>query len=295
MKKLLSKKENVFMFAYMEELEKELLNYREEINAVEFHDSEANVDTGLKIFLQEFILSKKNKLNNNIKNKSIVFNIPTEHKILFKYSDFSSYVIKNVLLPEDLQEEHIKSIKRENIVYTQPDLMLEISNGNSLFYKTIELKSTLSNNIPGSSIQQIKPYEWVIFVKQQNNTISITTGLYINSITSRLQFPDRSPRPQVGFNHLANWNNLNRINTGTEITYNFNYDEERDKLQILGDWQTFLAKRWVKVVFDNKIKPREPWFNNNLRKFILEFLNKYDNLSDYEKENFKKTNKNLIT
>ena len=50
-------------------------------------------------------------------------------------------------------------------------------------------------------MQQINPYEWVIFIKQ-GKPIEITTGFYLNSITEKVQFPDRSPRPQVSFNTL---------------------------------------------------------------------------------------------
>mgnify|MGYP003330257066 CR=1 FL=1 len=41
-------------------------------------------------------------------------------------------------------------------------------------YEKIELKSTKDNAIPGSSVQQINPDEWVIFVK--HTRFSIITG-----------------------------------------------------------------------------------------------------------------------
>ena len=41
-------------------------------------------------------------------------------------------------------------------------------------------------------------------------------------------------------------------------------------------------------------KVNEPWFNNNMRKFILSFLEKYEILTDAEKKAFKEKVQSLI-
>ena len=103
-----------------------------------------------------------------------------------------------------------------------------------------------------------------------------------------MQFPDRSPRPQVSFNEMNSWNQKNRIFAYSSLVYKKDdLDVLKEKLII--DWQDVLAERWVKVIFDkNDISNKEPWFNTNLRKFILKFLKNYDSLNDEEKKELKK-------
>lgn len=295
MKKFLSEGVNVFMFAYMQELESVLIENKELVRDVKFHDSEANVDSEFKIFLKKIILSEKTKLDLINKNKKIVFDLSGE-VISFEYNSFLFYEIRNVFLPSDITKSHINYLKIKDRVFTLPDLLLEIWDGTKIHYRTLELKSTRTNAIPGSSIQQIKPYEWVVFAKTSRNiksSVDITIGLYINSITSTLQFPDRSPRPTVGFNQLSNWNVANRKITSKEISYSFDAIEEKIKFDLLTDWQLFLAKRWVENVFEMEEK-KEPWFNNNLRKFVFLFLQRYEQLSEEEKNTFKEELENLI-
>lgn len=297
MKYFLEEDVNIFMFAYMQELEIELIKNKEDIREIEFHSSEANIDTEFKLYIQNFILSNKNKLDVKNFNKKITFKFSQHEQIERQYSDFFNYEVKNVLLPEELVEEHLMYLSHSNQgrVYTHPDLLLEITDGSNLFYRTIELKSTKSNRIPGSSIQQIKPYEWVIFARLTKHDVHISTGLYINSITSRLQFPDRSPRPEVGFNHLNNWNAVNRKVSEQETLYILDETEERRKNELLYDWQEFLAKRWVNIVFETHTNNQVPWFHTNLRKFILLFLDKYDNLSHAEKREFKENIRKILS
>ena len=111
---------------------------------------------------------------------------------------------------------------------------------------------------------------------------SITTGQYIHSINSKLQFPDRSPRPQVAFNELTSWNASNRSLDNTTLNYTINSNDEKLKYDLISDWQYYLADRWIEVLFSSSIKNNEPWYNNNLRKFIVKFLEKYDNLTPDE-------------
>lgn len=108
-----------------------------------------------------------------------------------------------------------------------------------------------------------------------------------------MQFPDRSPRPQVSFSELKNWNNCNRQDKGDVITYKLSEDES-EKYDLLTDWQGVLAKRWVDILFNEHPRKIIPWFDNNLRIFILEFLKKYDKLTDTQKDEYKAFVESLI-
>ncbi len=161
-----------------------------------------------------------------------------------------------------------------------------------IIYETVELKSTKSDAIPGSSVQQISPYEWVIFIKHGKTDVDISTGQYLNSVNSHMQFPDRSPRPQVSFSELKNWNKNNRIVNSSSIQ--FSLIDDVAKKRLLKDWQGVLAERWLEVVFSGKKRKSEPWFNNNLRKFILLFIDKYEKMSLSEKKLYTEMLKKLI-
>lgn len=137
------------------------------------------------------------------------------------------------------------------------------------------------------------PNEWVIFIKHTSSSIDIVTGKYINSINTTIQFPDRSPRPQVSFKELKNWNNSFRLICDNILTYSEDKNSI-NKLNLIQDWQKVLSDRWIDMLFEsNTIKSNEPWFNNTMRKFILEFLEKYETLNKNEKLNFKRKIKNL--
>ena len=171
-------------------------------------------------------------------------------------------------------------------------MCLEINYKNNRYFQTIELKSTKNNSIPGSSIQQIKPEEWVIFIKHSSTTIEISTGQYINAINAKMEFPDRSPRPQVSFSELQKWNIKNRKLNQNKLTYNI--DDKYFKEELLYDWQKVLVDNWIDVLFDFEPTRNPTWFNNTLRKFIIEFLYKYDNLSENEKAKYKENVKKNI-
>lgn len=285
---------NRFMFAYMYELEVALKTQKDKIANVSFQSDEANTDRPLKLFLKDFIEKNFNSLPSSKIN--FKFNITINDTIEnLNYYDFKDIEIIKVLLPDELSSElKLKIAENKSSVYTNPDLLLEISDGINTTHCSIELKSTKNNSIPGSSIQQITPTEWVIFIKHTNKNIDITTGQYIHSINSKLQFPDRSPRPQVAFNELASWNASNRSSDNTTLNYKINSIDEKLKYDLISDWQYYLADRWIEILFSSSTKTNEPWYNNNLRKFIIKFLKKYDNLTPDEKENFKSKVKSLI-
>ena len=75
-----------------------------------------------------------------------------------------------VLIVSFFQKKYPAELKhelqsRKEAVFTRPDICLEIRINDSLEYETVELKSTKNDSIPGSSVQQITPDEWVIFIK----------------------------------------------------------------------------------------------------------------------------------
>ncbi|MCD7959609.1 MAG: hypothetical protein LUF89_09105 [Ruminococcus sp.] len=65
-------------------------------------------------------------------------------------------------------------------------------------------------------------------------------------------------------------------------------------MELLADWQSVLAKRWTNILFSSKKRKKEPWFNNALRKFIINFLDIYDRKSDEDKDKFHKMILSLI-
>lgn len=109
-----------------------------------------------------------------------------------------------------------------------------------------------------------------------------------------MQFPDRSPRPQVSFQEMKKWNAQNRVLSYQSLIYKKDL-EENTKYELIDDWQNVLAQRWIDILFNSKnIRSNEPWFNITMRKFIILFLDKYDSLSISEKERFKKNINDLI-
>lgn len=197
-----------------------------------------------------------------------------EVKNLFKFK------ITAVYIPEELSAEQKSNIaKSKKSVYTNPDLLLKIEDGENIYFESLELKSTKNNNIPGSSVQQVSPLEWVIFIKRGEKKIEVSTGHYINSITEKLPFPDRSPRPQVGFNTLLEWNERNRVLQDGILTIIDNPEITLQKIKLLQNWQDFLATEWLTIIKSEEAKNNEKWFNNTLRIFAIKFLEYSNNLS----------------
>ena len=283
---------NSFLIVYFYKIENELNNTKNGLETIKFQSEEANTDEFLKKYFQDF-LSKHNDVK-DVKLKKLAVKIDSEEHII-DIEKLKSYRISNVLLPEHLNAEQKKEITAsKKSVYTSPDLYLEITDGISIYFESVELKSTKDNNIPGSSVQQVSPFEWVIFVKRDNEKVLVTTGFYINSITEKLPFPDRSPRPQIGFKTLLDWNKKYRKVENEVLTIENITEINNDKIKLLTDWQDYLASEWLEIIKSEQGRNNEKWFNNAIRKFALKFLEYSENLTEIERENLKTNLTKLI-
>lgn len=278
----------LFMTLFLIELEYNLKNRKAELLKISFHSDEANTDRALKEYLKNLIENKCNKLDkfknikridlHNNEGKITTYNISENIRNIF---------IDKVFLKEEITDDIKKKLKKnKRTVYTNPDICLRINNNGKILYETIELKSTKNDAIPGSSVQQIEPEGFVVFIKHTASDIEIATGQYLNSINSKIQFPDRSPRPEVSFKELYEWNKTFRNIQTDSIAFGKD-DQKTEKAELINDWQEVLADRWVDILFGEENKKKIPWFHTNMRKFILSFLDKYEKLNKEQKEAFK--------
>jgi hypothetical protein len=276
---------NSFLIVYFYKIENELNTTKNGLETIKFQSEEANTDEHLKKYFQDFLL-KHNDLS-DVKLKKLAVKIDSEEHTI-DIANLQSYKITNVLLPEQLSAEQKKAITdSKKSVYTSPDLYLKITDGTNIYFESVELKSTKDNNIPGSSVQQVSPFEWVIFVKRESEKVLVTTGFYINSITEKLPFPDRSPRPQIGFKTLLDWNKKYRKVENKILTIENITEINNDKIKLLTDWQDFLATDWLEIIKSEESRNSEKWFNNAIRKFALKFLDYTNTLTDIDKEKLK--------
>jgi hypothetical protein len=268
---------NALLLIYFLELETFVNSNTDELKEIKFQSEEANTDEFIKKHFKNLILSRTDISNTAIKKVSISSSTE-QHEIEVK--NLLKFRITAVFIPEELSAEQKSNIaKSKKSVYTNPDLLLKIEDGENIHFESLELKSTKNNNIPGSSVQQVSPLEWVIFVKRGEKKIEVSTGHYINSITEKLPFPDRSPRPQVGFNTLLEWNVKNRVLQDGILTIIDNPEITLQKIKLLQDWQDFLATEWLTIIKSEDAKNNEKWFNNTLRLFAIKFLEYTNDLS----------------
>jgi hypothetical protein len=269
-----------FLSVYFYSLEENLNNKENQLEKIKFQSEESNTDEYLKKYFQSYLLNNNNISDSNI--ESIVFE---KEQFTIKLEEIKKFKIQSVYLPNQLTEEQRKYIfKDKKSIYTNPDLYLEISDGRNLYFKSLELKSTKNNFIPGSSVQQVSPYEWVIFVKRGGEKVLVSTGYYINSITEKLPFPDRSPRPQIGFNTMSDWNKKYRKSKDRTLTIKNTSQINENKIKLLDDWQDYLASEWMEIIKESALNKNEKWFNNALRKFAVKFLEYTNDLEINERE-----------
>jgi hypothetical protein len=279
-----------FLSLYFFELERKL-NSNKGLDEVKFQSEEANTDEFLKLYMKSFIL-QNNSITTQIKSLKININGKND---MVNVDELKSFRIEEVLIPSELTKSQKEVIaKKKTSVYTNPDLLLKITNEIDEFYESVELKSTKDNNIPGSSIQQVSPFEWVIFVKRNERDTEVSIGHYINCITEKLPFPDRSPRPQIGYKTLKEWNNKYRVNKLDYLEITINVEETESKKQILLDWQDYLASEWLEIVKQKTTKNSEKWFNNALRKYTIKLLEYTSTINDEERKKLTERLKSLV-
>lgn len=274
-----------FLIIYFYLLEKNLNEEPCGLQEIRVQSEEANTDEFLKHFFQNYI-----KKNNSIKNTTIkkVSILNDNDESVIEVSQLLDIEITDVFLPDQLSPEQKAEItSQKKSVYTNPDLYLEISFKGKAVYRPVELKSTKDNKIPGSSVQQVSPHEWVIFVKRDTLKPIVSTGLYLYAITEKIQFPDRSPRPEVGFKALAEWNDRFRKEESNTLTIENNSDICITKLKLLEDWQDYLADSWLIIIQSKILFSKEKWFNTAIRKFAIKLLLYFESLSEFEKDELK--------
>ncbi len=281
-----------FLTVYFHKIEKQLNENPNGLEKVKFQSEEANTDEYLKIFFQKYLKENNDILDTQL--SKLVVNIDDE-KHSIDIEKLKKYKIEDVLLPENLSEEQKKDItESKRSVYTSPDLYLKITDGIKYFFESVELKSTKNNKIPGSSVQQVSPFEWVIFIKREKENINVTTGFYINSITDKLPFPDRSPRPQIGFKTLVDWNKKHRKIEDSVIEISSITESNKAKIELLEDWQDYLATEWLEIILKKEKRKTEKWFNNAIRKFAVKLIEHYDKIDSKERDNLIENLKKLI-
>ncbi len=281
-----------FLQVYFYEIEQALNNHKEELSKVKFQSEESNTDEYIKRFMKQFIL-EHSTIEKSALESILIKN--AQQEISVKLADFNEFKITQVFLPEELSIKQRKEIsKNKKSVYTNPDLLLQIEGYDQLYNESLELKSTNNNKIPGASVQQVLPLEWVVFIRRTKDKVSVTTGQYINSITNKLPFPDRSPRPQIAFKTLKQWNKENRILVNKQMQLNVDSALVETKLNLLKDWQDFLADEWLTIIQQKKKGRTEKWFNNALRKFAVKLLNYSTTLNEKERKQLINDLNNLI-
>lgn len=275
-----------FLHAYFYFLEQSLNRDTSWLKNLKFQSEESNTDEYLKKFLQDFI-SKNNQIGASDIDKVIINIDGINYQVSLE--DLTAFKIIEVFLPEQLSEsDKISITQSKESIYTNPDLYLIIDHEEEVFHKSIELKSTKQDKISGSSVQQVNPFEWVIFIQRKDSKEAIATGYYIDSITEKLPFPDRSPRPQIAFSTLKKWNNNFRIKEDKVLIIHRDSSLLDTKMLILRNWHEYLANEWLEIIQAEEIKKNEKWFNNTLRIFALKYLDYVESLNEDELENLKK-------
>lgn len=271
-----------FFATYLYGLEKNT-QILEILKDVVFHSDEANTDKDLKIAVKNYMNSHPQI---NVESSGIFLLDIDGNSIKSSMKDIMGFSINNVFLPEELTDKHKKLIRQSKTsVYTNPDLYIEVLGANrTTQYISLELKSTKQDKIPGSSAQQANPYEWTLFVKHGANDIELISGLYANTVTGKLPFPDRSPRPQVSFSQLKDWNNSYRKYDASGFRLTINTKDLDEKALVISNWERSLVKDWMEYIKSDK-KPNK-WFDHTQRIFVTDLISYYDSLSDIEKKAF---------
>lgn len=263
-------KAEVFLYCYSFYLENVLTNKKTELSRIKFQSEEANTDEYIKVYLKG-VISEYNVLPVDYIRKSLVISQDGQNTT-YNLSQISCCKIEKVYLPAELSSRQKQEIlETKHSVYTNPDLYLKVNDGVGISYHSLEIKTTKNNQIPGSSVQQVTPDEWTVFIKHSTTGVEVACGMYMNALSDRLPFPDRSPRPIIGFDLLQKWNKNNRKSTSSTITYNINSADVDFKMKCLKNWESILCEEWLETISSN-MKSSEKWFNNTIRLYSLQLL-----------------------
>lgn len=272
-----------FLAVYLRGLEQntELLKT---LASIDYQQDEANTDKPAKIVIRDFMNAHPQLGAMDFSEVTIVQD--TENYRI-SLTDLQQVRIEKAYIPEELSQDIKHAIKqaKNGANYTNPDIYVDLIYQGNKYSISIEVKSTKDNKIPGSSVQQIDPFEWVIFIKRKNATIELTTGMYLNSITNRLPFPDRSPRPEVAFNTLKQWNDSNIHQQDNQLILQYDPLDIEQKSQILLDWKQKLVTDWLEIVQKQPLSSRK-WFDDTLILFAKQLLDYYDDLEPNQKMAF---------
>ena len=129
-------------------------------------------------------------------------------------------------------------------------------------------------------------------VSTDSGDVEVTCGFYINSITEKLPFPDRSPRPIIAFDTLKKWNRNNRTISDGALKYSIDVEAEKSKAKILDNWEQVLCDEWLDTITRDARKSVK-WFNNTIRMYTLELLKRVENNSELLKSLIAKLSKNI--
>lgn len=253
--------------------------------SIDYQQDEANTDKPAKIVIRDFMNTHPQLGVTNFSEVMIVQDIENYHISLI---DLQQVSIDKAYIPEELSQDIKHAIKqaKNGANYTNPDIYVDLVYQGVKYSISIEVKSTKDNKIPGSSVQQIDPFEWVIFIKREKNqSVQLTTGMYLNSITNRLPFPDRSPRPEVAFDTLKDWNEQYIKQHDNQLILQYNPKDIEQKSQILLDWKQKLVTDWLAVVQKKPLSSRK-WFDDTLILFAKQLVDYYEMLEPNEKADF---------
>lgn len=249
-----------------------------ELRNLKLHRDEANTDDQLKKFIKDSIHKNKDSIIGSMANNQIIYDDE-----LTLFTDDLNFNVDQVYLPQELTAEMINAVKVEGRTFTNPDLLIKVSDTNNEYkYIPLELKSTKTNSIPGSSVQQIDGDEWVIFVKITTTKTEVIIGKYLWAINQKMQFPDRSPRPNVSFDTMSDWKKSNETYGNDTLTIILPEQDISERNEVINNWQQVLVERWIEEVKRKKISVG--WFNSVIRSYTYQFLQLYNDMSKEEQD-----------
>jgi len=272
-----------FLSVYFYEIEQKLNGTRNELDLITFQSKTENTDKFLKHYFKNYL-----SIHNSIKETKIEkleLQIDTQNYQI-NTKELFNYQILNVFLPEELTSSQKQEItKSKNSIYINPDLYLEISDGKTLFYEPLDIKSIRNDTISDASLQKISPFEWVIFIKKNAHSVSVATGFYLTSFIKKVYSADYIFYPQVSYKNLVKSNRIYRIQNNATLFVENKRKTEVDKIELLVNWQEYLATQWLKIIQIQLTKKNTEQINwiNTLKTIPKKFLEYIDNLSEEEK------------